>query len=41
MGSIEVFDMVSKGARIEKRGRRRAFDKQTVGSDTNLKNRVL
>ena len=39
VNSIEVFDMVSKGVEIEKRGRR-SFNKQTAGVDTNLKNRV-
>ena len=41
MDSIEVYDMVSKGAEIEKRGRMRGFNMQTVGSNTNLKNRVV
>ena len=32
--------MVLEGVGIEKSGRRRGFNKQTVGFDTNLKNRV-
>ena len=40
MDSIEVSNMVSRGAGIEKRGRR-GFGKQIASSDTNLKNRVL
>ena len=41
MDSIEVPDKVSDGAGIEKKkGRMRGFNKQIVGSYTNLKNRV-
>ena len=39
--SIEVSDIVSKGVGIEKRGRMRGFSMQTIGSNTNLKNRVV